>query len=65
MAIPHNANVSRGNMYAPHDSCGRPLGKSQAKARSCYEPVSDILQIEGASETHRKAYKVLPLPAGP
>lgn len=52
MAIPHNANFSRGNMYAPRDSEGLPLTASYAAMRSRYEPISEILQIKGSSETH-------------
>jgi hypothetical protein len=52
MAIPHNANVSKGNMYAPVTSVGTPVGKDYAEARAYYEPLNEILQIKGASETH-------------
>ncbi|MBT4163021.1 MAG: DUF3604 domain-containing protein [Gammaproteobacteria bacterium] len=52
MAIPHNGNFSRGNMYAPRDSEGNPLDAAYAKMRSQYEPLTEILQIKGASETH-------------
>ena len=52
MAIPHNGNFSRGNMYAPVDSEGKPLTEEYAAMRSRYEPISEILQIKGSSETH-------------
>lgn len=52
MAIPHNGNLSGGNMYAPQDSAGRPLDANYAQMRSRYEPITEILQIKGASETH-------------
>lgn len=52
MAIPHNGNFSRGNMYAPVDSEGKPLTAKYAAMRSRYEPISEILQIKGSSETH-------------
>lgn len=52
MAIPHNANFSRGYMYASKNSDGQPLTKAHAELRSRLEPISEILQIKGASETH-------------
>jgi len=52
IAIPHNGNFSRGNMYAPWDSEGKPLTAAYAEMRSQYEPLTEILQIKGASETH-------------
>jgi hypothetical protein len=52
MAIPHNANFSRGNMYAARDSDGKPLTAKYAQMRSRYEPISEILQIKGSSDTH-------------
>ncbi|MBT8139841.1 MAG: DUF3604 domain-containing protein [Gammaproteobacteria bacterium] len=51
-AIPHNANVSKGNMYARVDSNGKALTHVYAEARRRWEPISEILQIKGASETH-------------
>ncbi|MDG2047688.1 MAG: DUF3604 domain-containing protein [Halioglobus sp.] len=52
MAIPHNSNFSRGNMYATIDSDGKPFTAQYAEMRSRYEPISEILQIKGSSETH-------------
>lgn len=52
IAIPHNANVSRGNMYKRVDSDGEPIDDAYARRRNHFEPVSEILQIKGASETH-------------
>ena len=52
MAIPHNPNFSGGNMYAPKDSEGNPFTAHYAAMRSRFEPISEILQIKGASETH-------------
>ncbi|MDE0929265.1 MAG: DUF3604 domain-containing protein [Halioglobus sp.] len=52
MAIPHNSNFSQGNMYASVDSKGNPLTAQYAAMRSRYEPISEILQIKGSSETH-------------
>ena len=51
-AIPHNGNLSAGKMYAKLDSEGEPLTEKYAAMRSRYEPISEIFQIKGASETH-------------
>ena len=39
-AIPHNANLSGGNMYRDVDSNGDPISAAYADLRSRYEPVS-------------------------
>lgn len=52
IAIPHNSNLSNGRMFAVEDSSGAPFDASYAKARSRYEPVVEVTQIKGDSETH-------------
>jgi len=52
MAIPHNANLSAGGMYRLFDEDGRLISDLSADDRSSLEPVSEILQVKGASETH-------------
>ena len=52
MAIPHNPNVSLGNMYKTVDSNGEPFTDAYAEQRNRFEPVHEILQVKGASEVH-------------
>ena len=51
-AIPHNSNLSNGLMFAVEDSSGAPIDVAYATARSRYEPVVEVTQIKGDSETH-------------
>ncbi|MFK7733332.1 MAG: DUF3604 domain-containing protein, partial [Pseudomonadales bacterium] len=51
-AIPHNANLSNGLMYRRVDSDGKILSQDYADKRSRFEPISEILQVKGSSETH-------------
>ncbi len=52
MAIPHNGNVSNGLMYDRKQFDGGPLTADYAEQRLRNEPVSEILQIKGTSDTH-------------
>ncbi len=52
LAIPHNANGSNGLMYQRVDSAGRPIDAGHALVRVRNEPVSEVMQIKGQSETH-------------
>lgn len=52
IAIPHNGNLSQGLMYRSEDATGRLLTDAVPKDRSELEPISEILQVKGASETH-------------
>jgi hypothetical protein len=52
MAIPHNGNVSNGLMYDRVQFDGSAIDKGYAEQRLRNEPVSEILQIKGSSETH-------------
>jgi hypothetical protein len=52
IAIPHNTNISDGLMYAPMDSYGKPLTEHYAARRSWNEPVTEVTQLKGTSETH-------------
>jgi hypothetical protein len=52
LAIPHNANASNGLMYDWVDSYGRPIDEAYALRRAANEPLSEISQNKGQSETH-------------
>ena len=52
LAIPHNANVSNGLMYARGQYDGSPIDAAYAEQRVRNEPISEILQIKGTSDTH-------------
>lgn len=51
-AIPHNANMSGGEMFKPNYSDGRDIDKAYAKRRAASEPLMEIIQAKGASESH-------------
>ena len=51
-AIPHNSNLSNGLMFALLDSAGKPIDAAYARRRAKYEPVVEVTQIKGDSETH-------------
>lgn len=52
VAIPHNSNVSGGLMFGTTDSDGRPIDRRYAQIRARWEPVVEITQTKGTSETH-------------
>ena len=52
MAIPHNGNVSNGLMYAPTKMNGDPIDARYAKRQNENEPLTEIHQTKGNSETH-------------
>ncbi|GAB3278834.1 DUF3604 domain-containing protein [Parahaliea aestuarii] len=52
IAIPHNGNVSNGLMYRQTRYDGSPITADYAEQRTRNEPVSEIFQIKGTSETH-------------
>lgn len=52
LAIPHNGNVSNGLMYERQQADGSPMTKAYAQQRMRNEPISEILQIKGTSDTH-------------
>lgn len=51
IAIPHNSNISGGLMFNDVDSEGRPITAEYARTRMKWEPVIEVTQIKGDSET--------------
>ena len=53
LAIPHNSNLSKGEAFSLLDYDDRPLNEAYAKTRSRWEPLVEVTQIKGDSETHK------------
>jgi hypothetical protein len=51
-SIPHNGNVSDGWMYSPNKFLGGPMDSRYAKRRMANEPLTEMIQTKGGSETH-------------
>ena len=52
MAIPHNSNLSNGLMYDTKTLEGDPLTSAYANMRMRFEPLHEMTQMKGDSETH-------------
>ena len=52
MAIPHNANGSNGLMYQTVTTDGSEMDSAYAALRMRNEPISEVMQVKGQSETH-------------
>jgi hypothetical protein len=52
LAIPHNANASDGLMFDWIDSRGKTIDQAYAQQRAANEPLVEIVQQKGQSETH-------------
>jgi hypothetical protein len=51
-AIPHNGNVSDGWMYSPNKFLAGPMDARYAKRQQANEPLTEIIQTKGSSDTH-------------
>jgi len=52
LAIPHNSNLSKGIMFAETTLRGDALSEQYIRKRSQWEPLAEVTQIKGDSETH-------------
>lgn len=52
LAIPHNANVSDGWMFSSNKFLGGPIDVRAAKRQNINEPLMEIIQTKGQSDTH-------------
>ena len=52
LAIPHNSNGSNGWMFQDTSYAGEPLDSSYADQRMRNEPLVEVTQVKGTSETH-------------
>lgn len=53
LAIPHNSNASKGQMFPEIDSYGNAVDLDYATTRKTWEPLIEMMQIKGNSEVHR------------
>jgi Protein of unknown function (DUF3604) len=51
IAVPHNGNISNGLMFDKKDMSGKPLTSDYAQRRMSNEPLAEIIQAKGQSET--------------
>src|SRR5579863_5908509 len=54
IAIPHNGNASNGLMFDTKTLSGKPVNKEYAEGRMLNEPLTEIEQGKGQSDTHPK-----------
>ena len=52
LAIPHNSNQSAGHKFARQKNSGEPFDAAYARVRMRNEPLVEVTQIKGTSETH-------------
>jgi hypothetical protein len=52
LAIPHNGNLSSGMMWMTETMSGKPFDRAYAEERARREPLIEVTQPKGTSETH-------------
>lgn len=52
MSIPHNGNLSDGDMFGDRTFSGEALSKSYRETRLKFEPVAEVTQVKGDGEAH-------------
>lgn len=52
IAIPHNSNISKGVMFDNRSLRGEEFDQNYIELRRRFEPIAEITQIKGDSETH-------------
>jgi len=52
IAIPHNSNISKGAMFDTITLRNEPIGPEYAEIRRRWEPIVEVTQYKGDSETH-------------
>ena len=52
LAIPHNGNLSNGMMFDNETMTGKKLNRDYAERRMRWEPLYEVTQMKGDSETH-------------
>ncbi len=52
IAIPHNSNISKGAMFDTITMRNEPVGPEYAEIRRRWEPIVEVTQYKGDSETH-------------
>jgi len=51
IAVPHNGNASNGLMFSAKDMSGKPLTRDYAERRMANEPLAEMIQAKGQSDT--------------